>query len=110
MDPFMDFQPLKRQKSGQTSCPKCKKGYNNRTVPEFCSDKNCGARVGGSYKHKEKELDAQMITSSIVSVRQNATGRPLRVFVDLKSRKVFVYIKLIESKIINWRKGIFYKR
>ena len=104
----MDFQPLKRQKSGQTSCPKCKKGYNNRT--EFCSDKKCGARVGGSYKHKEKELDAQMITSSIVSVRQNATGRPLRVFVDLKSRKVFVYIKLIESKIINWRKGIFYKR
>ena len=88
MDPLSDFHLLKRQKSGQTCCPKCKKSYNNRSVPEFYSHKSCGARIGGSYKPKEKTLDCQMITSSIASVRQNATGRPLRVFVDLKSRKV----------------------
>ena len=33
-------------------------------------------------------MDAMVLASSIVSVRQNDSGRPTRVFVDLKENKV----------------------
>ena len=48
----------------------------------------CNAYIGGKHKPKEKPMDAMVLASSIVSVRLNETGRPIRVFVDLKSNKV----------------------
>ena len=86
MDP--EFESLKRQKSGQTNCPnlKCRKKYNNRTVPNKCED--CQTFMGGNYEPKEKALDAKLITSNIASVRLNTAGVAVRVFVDLKEAKV----------------------
>ena len=88
MYPFQDFPSLQKQKSGQKPCAKCGQSYNNRVVPEYCTNLNCGAYIGGKYKEKGKPMDAMLLTSSIVSVRQNVTGRPIRVFVDLRSSKV----------------------
>ena len=89
-----DFQLLRRQKSGQKVCPRCQKSYNNRAVPYHCTESNCGAFLGGSYKPPEKVVDAKLLTSSIVSVRQNPAGIPTRVFVDLRGNKVCLNIKL----------------
>ena len=90
-----DFQLLRRQKSGQKVCPRCQKSYNNRAVPYHCTESNCGAFLGGSYKPPEKVVDARLLTSSIVSVRQNPVGIPTRVFVDLRGNKVCLNDQLI---------------
>lgn len=88
MDPLKEFHSLARQKSGQKPCPRCGKCYNNRAVPEYCSETKCKAYIGGKHKPKERPMDAMVLASSIVSVRQNDSGRPTRVFVDLKENKV----------------------
>ena len=41
-----------------------------------------------TYKPKEKTLDAQLITTSLASVRKNVGGVAVRVFVDLPNNKV----------------------
>ena len=83
---------LQRQKSGQSNCPNrnCDRTFNNRAKPANCD--KCGTFIGGSFKPKEKTLDAKILTSSIVSVRQNLMGVPTRVFVDLKESKVCLNI------------------
>ena len=86
MDPFHNFPTLQKQKSGQKPCARCGQVYNNRVVPENCT--KCGAYMGGKYREKEKTMDAMVLTSSIVSVRKNVTGQPIRIFVDLKVSKV----------------------
>ena len=93
MDPFYELGSLQRQKSGQTICPKCNKQYNNRALPNKCFD--CQAFLGGSFKPTEKGLDAQLITSTLASVRLNKAGPNKRVFVDLKQAKVKIYIYII---------------
>ena len=89
----MDPDPLdelgsSRNKPGQKECPKCKKKYNNRSIPPRCSETNCDAFLGGNYKVKAKDADAKLITSTIASVRLNTGGVPVRVFVDLRENKV----------------------
>jgi hypothetical protein len=88
MDPLDELGSLKRQKAGQTICPKCKKQYNNRSLPLKCIEVSCEAFLGGSYKPKESALDAKLLNSTIASVRLNTAGVAVRVFVDLKENKV----------------------
>ena len=88
MDPFDELGSLRKQNRGQSECPKCGKQYNNRSKPVKCTGLNCDAFLGGSFKPKVKEADAQLLTSTIASVRLNAAGIPVRVFVDLKENKV----------------------
>ena len=88
MDPLEELGSLQRQKSGQSKCPNrnCDRSFNNRAKPPNCD--KCGAFLGGSFKPKEKTIDAKILASSIVSVRQNLVGVHTRVFVDLKENKV----------------------
>ena len=88
MDPFDELGSLRKQNRGQSNCPKCGKQYNNRSKPVKCTGLSCDAFLGGSFKPKVKEADAQLLTSTIASVRLNAAGIPVRVFVDLKENKV----------------------
>ena len=98
MDPLDELGSLQKKKRGQSVCQKCKKQYNNRSIKVKCD--NCDAFMGGSYQPKEREKDAQLLTSTIASVRLNAAGVAVRVFVDLKENKVIGSSLSIESSFI----------
>ena len=63
-----------------------------RWKPEFCTKENCNYYLGGSYvpAPKLKNIDAYILTDSLVSVRKNDHGASIRVFVDVKENKVFL--------------------
>ena len=88
---------LKRKKSGQKTCDKCKLVYNNAAIPEFCtnetsSNETCKNYLGGKFKPATSKLDATMISSTLASVRVNATGQNIRTFVKVgKERKVIFW-------------------
>ena len=52
--------------------------------------KNCNYYLGGSHvpAQKLKHIDAYVLDHSIVSVRKNDHGAPLRVFVDVRENMV----------------------
>ena len=89
MDPLENLGSLKRHPSGQKVCHNCARSYNNKSIPEFCLQNGCNAYLGGSYKPKQKENEAFMLTQSVCSVRMNTAGVPTRVFVDLSGEKVY---------------------
>ena len=66
-----------------------------RWVPLYCQTEDCHHYLGGSFKPKEKFLDAYLLTTSIASVRKNVAGAAVRVFVNLQKNKVSQYIHII---------------
>ena len=72
---------LSRRKSGHKICNGCNKMYNNRATPERCSE--CDTYLGGTYVAKIVNVAAVLITSYLVSVRENETGSNVRAFVYL---------------------------
>ena len=73
--------------SGQKTCSKCRKSYNNRAIPAYCN--KCSNYLGGTFVPKEnKNMDPQFLISTLASVRTNPAGLPTRTFVDLSSNKV----------------------
>ena len=92
IDPMDDIGFIRKPARGQKSCPKCHKRYNNNALPLRCTEANCDGYLGGQEPIivKEKDPIAQLITSTIASVRQHPGGHPVRVFVDLKENKVMM--------------------
>ena len=107
MDPLDELGSLQKKKRGQTLCQNCKKPYNNRSIKVKCD--NCDAFMGGSYLPKEREKDALLITSTIASVRLNAAGVAVRVFVDLKENKV-IMVGPPEPRELKIRQKQFYEQ
>ena len=64
--------------------------YLKRWVPLYCFGEDCHYYLGGSYAPKEKSLDAQLLTSSLASVRKNVAGVPIRILVNLQENKVIL--------------------
>ena len=82
-----ELECVKRPIRGQKPCPKCKKLYNNRALPQYCTEENCDGYLGGKAPVKMKEPAAQLITPTIASVRKNPCGVAVRVFVDVRSNQ-----------------------
>ena len=89
IDSLDESESFQRPVRGHKRCPKCGKLYNNNAIPERCTAEGCDRYLGGKAKTKPpKEQLAQLITSTIASVRLRTGGFPVRVFVDLKENKV----------------------
>ena len=87
-----DLASFYRPKRGHKQCPKCHKLYNNNALPLRCTEPHCDGYLGGQKPAtKEKDPIALLITSTIASVRHKPGGGHVRVFVDLKENKVFVF-------------------
>ena len=88
-----DLESFRRPKRGHKQCPRCHKLYNNNALPLRCTEPQCNGYLGGKEPTPtEKDPDALLITSDIASVRLRTGGVAVRVFVDLKENKVFVFL------------------
>ena len=74
---------FKRKNVGRTQCDSCSIFYNNASVPEYCTSKQCNAYIGGTAVKKLKTSSALFFTTNLASVRIRDTGRPVRTFVNL---------------------------
>ena len=84
---FAQIGLFKRKEVGKTKCNGCNAYYNNAAVPEYCSNKQCNAFIGGRADKKLKTPTALIFNKNMASVRVHATGHPTRTFVALGDAK-----------------------
>ena len=91
---------LKRKKSGQKTCTKCKIQYNNAAIPEFCTNiisanETCRNYLGGKFKPTAAKIDAKMLTSNIASIRVNITGQNIRTFAKVGNEQKVMCLRIL---------------